>query len=310
MSAALSYPQDCYVNLRGLRFYYRDWGGGNSDGDGPNGPGGGRPPVLLLHGLASTGHIWDLVAPRLAAGGLRVAAPDQRGHGRSAQVDAGYDFASVAGDAAALLAGLGWRRPLIVGHSWGADVALELAAAQPELASGLVFVDGGTIEPSARPGWTPEQARQDMAPPVFTGFTPAMMRERVIASGRFGPEPPAAVIDAVLANFRILDDGTIQARLRRENHLRIIDALWEHKPSQLYPAVSCPVLLLPARQAGAAASALDRRLRREESIARAEALLPRRKTVWLEDSIHDVPLQRPALVADTIRQHIDAGFFA
>ena len=309
MSAALSYPQDCYVNLRGLRFYYRDWGGGNGDRDRQNG-GDGRPPVLLLHGLASTGHIWDMVAPRLAAGGLRVAAPDQRGHGRSAQVDAGYDFASVAGDAAALLAALDWRRPLIVGHSWGADVALELAAAQPELASGLVFVDGGTIEPSARPGWTPEQARQDMAPPVFTGFTPAMMRERVIASGRFGPEPPAAVIDAVLANFRILDDGTIQARLRRENHLRIIDALWEHKPSQLYPAVSCPVLLLPARQAGAAASALDRRLRREESIARAEALLPRRKTVWLEDSIHDVPLQRPALVADTIRQHIDAGFFA
>ena len=64
-------------------------------------------------------------------------------------MDAGYDFASVAGDAAALLAALGWRRPLIVGHSWGADVALELAAAQPELASGLVFVDGGTIEPSA-----------------------------------------------------------------------------------------------------------------------------------------------------------------
>ena len=77
-----------------------------------------------------------------------------------------------------------------------------------------------------------------------------MMRERVIASGRFGPEPSAAVIDAVLANFRILDDGTIQARLRRENHLRIIDALWEHKPSQLYPAVPCPVLLLPGAPGG------------------------------------------------------------
>ena len=286
-------PKDCYIDLRGLPFHYRDWGGD------------GRP-VLLLHGLASTSHIWDLVAPLLAAD-FRVVALDQRGHGWSAQVEDGFDFATVSGDAAALIAALGWERPVIVGHSWGADVALELAAAQPGLAAGLIFVDGGTIEPSARPGWTREQAREDMAPPIFTGFTPEMMRERVMSGGRFGPNPAEAVVEAVLANFRILDDGTIQANLRRENHLRIIDSLWDHKPSQLYPTLQCPALMLPARQS--APDAHDRRFRREESIAKAESLLPVSKTVWLEDSIHDVPLQRPELVAETIREHIQGGFF-
>ena len=155
-------PSDCYVDLRGLPFHYRDWGGD------------GRP-VLLLHGLASTCHIWDLVAPLLAED-FRVVALDQRGHGLSAQVEEGYDFAAVSGDAAAFIKSLGWERPVIVGHSWGADVALELAAAKPDVAAGLIFVDGGTIEPSARPGWSLEQARQDMAPPIFTGFTPDMMR--------------------------------------------------------------------------------------------------------------------------------------
>ena len=286
-------PNDCYTNLRGLPFHYRDWGGD------------GRP-VLLLHGLASTCHIWDLVAPLLAAD-FRVVALDQRGHGLSAQVEDGFDFATVSGDAAALVAALGWERPVIVGHSWGADVALELAAAQPALTSGLIFVDGGTIEPSARPGWTLEQAREDMAPPIFTGFTPEMMRERVMSGGRFGPNPAEAVVEAVLANFRVLDDGTIQANLRRENHLRIIDALWDHKPSQLYPTLQCPVLMLPARQS--TPDAHDRRFRREESIAKAASLLPVSKTVWLEDSIHDVPLQRPELVAETIREHLVSGFF-
>ncbi len=286
-------PQDCHINLRGLPFHYRDWGGR------------GRP-ILLLHGLASTCHIWDLVAPRLAAD-FRIAALDQRGHGQSAQVDAGYDFATVLADAAAFIGHLELQRPLIVGHSWGADVALELAAAHPDLVSGLIFVDGGTIDISNRPGWTLEQARQEMAPPIFTGFTPAMMRERVESSGRFGPNPSPTVVAAVLANFRVLDDGTIQSNLRRENHLRIIDALWEHRPSELYPKLQCPTLLLPARQS--VPDAIDRRLRREESIAQAEALLPRAKTVWLENSIHDVPLQRPALVADTIREHIQTGFF-
>ena len=134
-----------------------------------------------------------------------------------------------------------------------------------------------------------------------------MMRERVESSGRFGPNAPPETTEAVLANFRVLDDGTIQSNLRRENHLRIIDALWDHKPGELYPRLKCATLMLPARQA--TPDAMDRRFRREESIARAESLLPVSKTVWLEDSIHDVPLQRPALVADTIREHILGGFF-
>ena len=286
-------PNDCYIDLRGLPFHYRDWGGE------------GRP-VLLLHGLASTCHIWDLVAPLLAKD-FRVVALDQRGHGQSAQVDEGYDFATVSGDAAAFIKHLGWERPVIAGHSWGADVALELAVAEPGMTSGLIFVDGGTIEPSARPGWSPEQAREDMAPPIFTGFTPDMMRERVVSGARFGPNPSETVVEAVLANFRVLEDGTIQSNLRRENHLRIIDALWDHKPSQLYPTLQCPVLMLPARQS--TPDAMDRRFRREESMARAASLMPVSKTVWLEDSIHDVPLQRPELVADTISQHIKHGFF-
>ncbi len=286
-------PSDCYIDLRGLPFHYRDWGGD------------GRP-VLLLHGLASTCHIWDLVAPLLAED-FRVVALDQRGHGLSAQVEDGFDFATVSGDAAAFIKHLGWEQPVVAGHSWGADVALELAAAEPDMTSGLIFVDGGTIEPSARPGWSLEQARQDMAPPIFTGFTAEMMRSRVKEGARFGPNPSETVVEAVLANFRVLEDGTIQSNLRRENHLRIIDALWDHKPSQLYPTLQCPVLMLPARQS--TPDAMDRRFRREESMDRAASLMPVSKTVWLEDSIHDVPLQRPELVANTIGEHINNGFF-
>ena len=293
IDAHMNHPEDCHIELRGLPFHYRDWGG---DG----------PPVLLLHGLASTCHIWDLVAPLLAED-FRVAALDQRGHGASAQVDEGYDFKTVYGDAVALIEALGMQRPVIAGHSWGADVALELAAARPDLTSGIIFVDGGTIDISNRPDRTREQIREDMAPPIFTGFTPQMMRERVESNGRFGPNPSPTVVDAVLANFRILDDGTIQSNLRRENHLRIIDALWDHKPAALYPKLQCPVLMLPARQS--MPDAVDRRFRREESIARAESLLPRSKTVWMENSIHDVPLQRPELVAGAIGDHLKNGFF-
>ena len=64
-----------------------------------------------------------------------------------------------------------------------------------------------------------------------------------------------------------------------------------------------------ARAPGRQRPAAPNRFRREEAIAIAGRLLPKSETVWLEDSIHDVPLQRPELVAQTIRDNIRQGFF-
>ncbi len=291
-----SIPKDEFTRYGGLRMHVRNWGG---DG----------PPVVLLHGLASTCRIWDLVAPLLAQD-FSVIAVDQRGHGDSGKPDHGYDFDSVAGDIAALLAGRGIERPVVVGHSWGADVALELAVARPDLLRGIVFVDGGTIDASARYD-TLDDALAQMAPPDFRGTTRAQFLERVRSGGQWATliaEHGPAAEEIIMGNFETLDDGTIRAKLSRDNHLRIIEALWEHHPRELYAKVSCPVLMMPARQK-ANPDAYERTLARSESIAAAERLLPRSKTVWLEDSIHDVPVQRPELVAETIREHILEGYF-
>ena len=290
------FPTDEWTRYGGLRMHIRQWGGQ------------GRP-VVLLHGLASTCRIWDFVAPILAQD-FAVIAVDQRGHGDSGKPDHGYDFASVGGDVAAMLEGRGIERPVLVGHSWGADVALELAVARPELLQGIVFVDGGTIDASARYA-TLDDALLQMAPPDFRGVTPAQFLERVRSGGQWATligqhGPPAEEI--ILANFETLDDGTLRAKLSRENHLNIIRALWEHHPRELYTQVRCPVLMLPARQRENP-DAYERTLARSESIAAAERLLSHSKTVWLEDSIHDVPVQRPELVAETIRAHIHSGFF-
>ena len=114
--------------------------------------------------------------------------------------------------------------------------------------------------------------------------------------------------EILFANFHEIKDNTITARLSRENHIRIIEALWNHKPSELYADVQCPVLLMPARQKDNE-SQMDRRWNREKSIARASELIPISKTVWFEDSVHDVPIQRPDLVASVVSEHINGGFF-
>ncbi len=286
-------PADCFVSVNGNSLHYRDWGGNGQ-------------PIVLVHGLASNCRIWDLVAPILAEE-FRVIALDQRGHGQSFKPDEGYDFATVVSDLDGVIDALGLPNPIIVGHSWGGDVALEYDIAYPGKARGLCFIDGGTIEISGRADWTLDDAKREMAPPLWTGVTIEAFRAR-LRSRSIAMDNPH-IEDIVLANFDVQDDGTIASRLSRENHFRIIEALWDHRPSELYPNVRCPVLLMPARQKGDD-SPQARRFRREESIARAESLLPKGKTVWMEDSIHDVPIQRPQLVASTIATHINSGFFA
>ena len=152
---------------------------------------------------------------------------------RSAKPDHGYDFASVASDLLGFIQALGLDRPIIAGHSWGGDVALEFAVAYPPAASGLCFVDGGMVEPSAR-YQSLEEARVQMAPPVLTGMTVDHFLER-IRNGNQARMMTPRVEKAVLANFAVQEDNTIRPQLSRENHIRIIEALWDHHPPQLYP---------------------------------------------------------------------------
>lgn len=284
---------DKFATVNGLNLHYRDWGGSGL-------------PIVLVHGLASTSHIWDFVAPILA-GAYRVVALDQRGHGQSDKPDDGYDFHTVTTDLRDFIDLLGFERPIVAGHSWGAQVALTLAHLFPEKVRGICFVDGGFMEISSRPDMTPEKARELLAPPDLSHFTIDQFRE-MVRTRDWGFEFRPGLEEIVTANFDVQPDRTIRPRLSHANHFKIIDSLWDHRPSEIFPTLDSPVLIMPARRDGDD-DAPDWRAQREEAVARAESLLRRGKTVWLEDSVHDVPLQRPELVAQTIADHIENGFF-
>src|SRR5262250_3416447 len=76
----------------------------------------GRPLVLLLHGFPELAYSWRKVMRPLAAAGLHVVAPDQRGYGRTTGWDASYDgdllsfrLFNLVRDMVGLLAALGRR---------------------------------------------------------------------------------------------------------------------------------------------------------------------------------------------------------
>ena len=109
-------------------------------------------PFLLVHDLGADSRVWDEVAERLYAAGHQVAAVDLRGHGRSQSPDSGYDTDTCADDLATLFDQLGFtggRAPVVVGHGWGANVAMSLAARRDGVAA-VCCLDGGWIRPAWR----------------------------------------------------------------------------------------------------------------------------------------------------------------
>jgi pimeloyl-ACP methyl ester carboxylesterase len=106
---------------------------------------------VLVHGVTSSSRTWWRVGPALAERGFRVLAVDLRGHGSSPRAAAGLSLADLAGDVAETVAAATAGPPgpatrtapvdLLVGHSLGALVALELVAARPGFARRLVVED-------------------------------------------------------------------------------------------------------------------------------------------------------------------------
>lgn len=286
-------PLDEYISAHGLRLHVRCWSSAK--------PNVALPPIALIHGLASATRIWDFVAPQLADRGYTAVALDQRGHGESDKPESGYDFATIVADDAAAFTELGLVNPVLVGHSWGAMVALQYAATFPERVRSLVLVDGATNQLSLRPNWSREQAMIDLAPPRFAG-TPRETFLSFYRRGPLGQQWSPQLEDSVLHIVQLRSDDTVAPRLAFEKHLQIIGAMWDQPTLSLYQQVRCPVKLVVAEQRVVPAGHEEFARQRRESIAEIQRLNPRVQVVVMPDTIHDIPLQRPEQLADAIRQ--------
>ncbi|HXX79706.1 MAG TPA: alpha/beta hydrolase [Ktedonobacteraceae bacterium] len=283
--------EDGFITANGLRIHYRRW---TSSAYNPE-----LPPILLLHGLASSAHIWNLVAPLLNTYGYTVTALDQRGHGESDKPASGYDFDSILTDDTAAIDALKIEHPILVGHSWGAMVALQFAAQQVDQVKAVVLVDGATNQLSSRPGWSREQAMKDLAPPRFAGTS----REDFLAyyrSSPLGERWSSALEDSVLNIVRLRDDDTVAPRLDFENHLQIIGAMWDQPTFELYREVQCPVTLIIADQEPANEAMKEFSAMRKQGIAHILDVRPDARIVMMQNTMHDIPLQRPEELAELI----------
>jgi pimeloyl-ACP methyl ester carboxylesterase len=283
----------------------------------------GRPGVVLLHGLSQQRRFWGPVAGRLADEDLLVV--DLRGHGDSDKPDDGpYDVPTCAADVSALLDEVGWSHAVVVGHSWGAAVALAVAAYDPGRVASVVAIDGGASGPADL--GDRDQVRARLTPPRLG--VPQADLVAMLRSGALGPWWDADVEAALLPTFETSPDGLVRTRLGFDRHMRVLDGLLDHDPEPVLASIGCPAWVvfcdpLPDRRTPAIGAddptgkprapdshdVLDEAWHRAKDTGyqRAAALLARPRLLRWAGALHDVPLQWPALVAGLIRSAADEG---
>lgn len=204
--------------------------------------GTGPKSVVLLHGMLGSADDWETVIP-LLEGRYRVIAIDRPGQGFSEAPREDNTLAVNARLVRGLMTVLDLKDVVVVGHSYGGSVALQLASEAPPALRGLVLVT-----PGAYPGFpTGVVERLITAPLVGRGLTRALIpligEERIRHDLTEIVAPDAAIMPKDFFSKRMVlwkKPGPLRAYA--EHSLAYGDDL--ERLSQSYPQLKEPVVIL------------------------------------------------------------------
>jgi pimeloyl-ACP methyl ester carboxylesterase len=166
LSVEADMPETTILNLSAGPIPVRDWGG---DGE----------PVLLVHGLVVNGRLWDGVAERLAAAGLRVVVPDLPLGAHTQPTRPGADLSprGIAGLLGEIAEALGLEGVTLVGNDTGGAICQLAAASRPAWLGRLVLTPCDAYENFLPPAFRPLQVLARRAPwALVAGMQPLRLR--------------------------------------------------------------------------------------------------------------------------------------
>ena len=286
-------PTEEYAAIGELQVRYLEWHPGSAHQ---------ATPILALHGLASSANWYERLAARLSSR-HRIVAPDQRGHGQTTQAPSGYDWQTLASDAIRVLDHLGIENAAVLGHSWGGNVAINVAARFPERVSKLVMIDGGFLDGHLLPDASWEVFQNRYGPRNVSGTRQEFLGR---ISEQLGDCWDDDLERIVLTMVYEDEDGHIQDILRPPNHAQVLEAMWGEPPSVTLPDIQCPTLIVPAGprpdRAGSNFS-----LTKTVMVDAAAKAVPDNRVCWIPETIHDIGYHKPDELAGVILEFLGEG---
>ena len=282
-------PNELWADIGELKVRYLDWGGEGA-------------PLLALHGLASSAHWYDIVAPMLRDR-HHIYAPDQRGHGQTTSATSGYDWQTLSRDLDRLLDHIGLDEVSVMGHSWGGNVATNFAANYPGRVKRLIMIDGGFLDGRLFPGASWETFSHRVRPRDVTGNRQEFLDRLRNQLGVIWNDEIERIVQTMVYED---EDGQIQDILQPENHAQVIRAMWDEPASMTMPRIQCPTLVVPAgptpERAGSEYAQTRRRM-----VDAAERCLKDARVYWVSDTIHDIGYHKPQELAQVIGDFLAEG---
>lgn len=186
-------------------------------------------PVVLLHGITDSRRSFEPIWEHLPADWHAIAV-SQRGHGASDRQPTSYSTADFAGDIALLAEALDLLPMVVVGHSMGSSIALQLAADRPDLVRALVGI-GSFARYGDKPGL--RAFRDGDLEALRDPIPDAIARE-------FQLSTLACRIDAALLEVFVRESRQVPARIWRA----AFDGLLEDRFCTGIATIQAPVLLV------------------------------------------------------------------
>jgi pimeloyl-ACP methyl ester carboxylesterase len=269
-----------YVSLavpaNGLTHHVLEWLPGHGRGH----PAAASLPatVLLLHGYMDAAATWDLVAPGLAAEGLRVLAPDLRGFGDAPRAAPGgyYHFPDYVFDVADIVDGLvPPDTPLyVVGHSMGGTIATLYAGTVPARLKRLVLLEGAGPPDSAHDAAPDRMGRWVREVRMARARAERVMASREQALGRLAANhprvPPEVLRTRLDALARELPDGRAVWKADTLHGTSAPTPFFAESWMAFARRVTCPVLFVSGGPLGWHPQDEDARVKAFATLERAE----------------------------------------
>jgi N-formylmaleamate deformylase len=239
--------------------------------------GGGKPPLVLLHGLTGSGACWIPLARGLECE-YDVVMPDARGHGNSGTPLDGYRYEDHASDVVGLIQGLGLAAPVLLGHSMGGMTAAVVASQIVPATSAVILVDPTFL--------SPERQREVHESDVIE------QHRRLLSSNS---EEVAAQLRA-RHPYRSSEFIELLAEARLQTRINAFDVLRPPNPEyhELISVISVPVLLVTG----------DKGVVSLEMARALQNLNPRLHVEQIQDAGHGLPYDQPTRFEAVVRSFL------
>ena len=191
---------------------------------------GQGPPLVLVHGAAEDGRIWQ---PQLAAlaDEFTVVAWDEPGAGRSSDVPESFGLADYGSCLAALIEAIALGPAHVAGFSWGGTVVQELYRHRPDLVATLILIDTYAGWKGSLPA---EEVRARVAGAQRMLAAPAAEFDPTLP-GLFAGEPPPEFVSLLEMIARDVRPRSLETQLL---------VMAEADQRDLLPSIAVPTLLI------------------------------------------------------------------